>query len=205
MSSMFEPDQKRRKVLNDIHLTTDLDLGKMPEDDDDVTEPMSYKELVDVKYKECYACENMHARSLEENENYRRMMELYTENSANICKDAIFKKIHEFYNLIIVPDLKDIHDEGDPPIMNWTLESIREHFEAHTNYPTDEILFQSRLKKAIRNKLAENLIEKKNNGTLKFNHKNLDIMMKLDKMIIDLMKTKKDINSMVGYSKELDY
>lgn len=202
--SFFEPDSKRRKLLNDISLT-DTSLGDAGDDDDEKLEPLTCKEIIDTEYKECYACENMHASSLEENENYRFMMRLYTENSANVCKDAIYNKIHRFYNEIIVPDLEEIRKEGDPPIMDWTVDSIREHFEYHTNYPTDEILYQSRMNRAFRNKLANNIIEKRSDGTMKFNVKNLDILIKLDKMIIDLMKTKKDINTMVGYSKELDY
>lgn len=202
--SFFEPDSKRRKLLNDISMT-DAALDNDSDGDDEKLEPLTCKEIIDTEYKECYACENMHANSLEENENYRFMMRLYTENSANICKDAIYNKIHQFYKDIIVPDLEEIRKEGSPPVMDWTIDSIREHFEYHTNYPTDEILYQCRVNRAFRNKLANNIIEKRTDGTMKFNVKNLDILIKLDKMIIELMKTKKDINTMVGYSKELDY
>jgi len=202
--SFFEPDSKRRKLLNDISLTDDT-LGQLTDDIEEKLEPMSYKDVIDTKYKECYACEHMHATALEENENYKKMTLMYTENAANICKDAIYDAIYKFYNNIIVKDLLENLEEGDPPIKEWSKESIREHFEYHTNYPTDEILFQSRLKKAFRNKLADNIVHVRSDGTMKFDLKGLDILLKLDKMILDLLKTKKDINTMVGYSKELDY
>jgi hypothetical protein len=207
--SFFEPDSKRRKLLNDISLT-DNTLGQIHDDDDDEEgkeklETLTYKDVLDTEYKQCYACEHLHSSSLEENENYRFMMRLYTENSSNVCKNAIYINIHKFYNDIIVPDLKEVRLKDDPPIMDWTVDSIREHFECHTNYPTDEIIFQIRMNKALRNKLANNIVERRHNGTMRFNIKNMDILMRLDKMIIELMKTKKDINSMVGYSKELDY
>jgi hypothetical protein len=123
--SFFEPDSKRRKLLNDISLT-DNTLGNMHDDDgEEKLEPLSYKDVIDTGYKSCYACEHMHATALEENENYRKMMLMYTENSANICKDAIFESIHRFYNEVIVPDLEEQFEEGDDPVPKWTKESIR--------------------------------------------------------------------------------
>lgn len=202
--SFFEPDSKRRKLLHDISLTDEV-LGQPSDENDEKLEPMSYKDVIDTDYKECYACEHLHATALEENENYRKMMLMYTENAANICKDAIYESIHKFYQNVVVKDLEEQFEEGDPPIKDWTKESIREHFEYHTNYPTDEILFQSRLNKALRNKLADNIVKVRSDGTMQFDLKSLDLLIKLDKMILELLKTKKDINTMVGYSKDLDY
>jgi hypothetical protein len=210
-NSFFEPNNKHRRVLDDITLT-DTSLGGV---DDEKTEPMSRAELLDIGYKGCFACDNMHAKAIEENENYSYLMKLYTANSANICKDSIYTKIFEYFQNTIVPDLIEIREHvnkhGDDaqlaglPTTEWSLDSIKEHFDIHTSYPTDEILFQMRLKKATRNKLSDNIVEKRPDGTLKFNHKNLDAVMKLDKAILDLMKTRKDINTMAGYSRELDY
>lgn len=214
------PDNKRRRLLDSLDLT-DTGLGVPREDksddggDDSKRQPMGYEELVDLEYTECFACENVHAKAIEQNENYNFMMKLYTTNSANVCKDAIFKKIHEFFKEHIVPDIVDIRNTmqeqgdlqglNDLPVPEWPVESIKAHFETHTNYPTDELLFQIRLKKCIRNKLSNNLIDKKEDGTLSFNHKNLEAMNKIDAAIIALMRTKKDINTMAGFSRELDY
>lgn len=212
----FEPDCKRRKLVNSINLTnTNLGVAEDDVDVDEKTEPMGYDELVDVQYKDCFACEHMHAKAIENNESYGCLMKLYTTNSANICKDAIYKKIHTFFHENIVPDLVEIRKEMtrecdteglvDLPPPEWSVESIKEHFETHTNYPTDELLFQVRVQKAIRNKLSNNIVEKRVDGTLKFNHKNLDAFNKIEKAIVEIMKTKKDISGMVGYSRELDY
>lgn len=214
--SYFEPDNKRRRLLEDLKLT-DTGLGQQGEEEEEEpkSEPMGYDELMDIKYKSCFACEHMHAKAIEANETYAALLRLYTENSANIVKDAIYKKIYEFFQEHIVKDLVEVRKQmiengdedelSDFPVPEWSIEGIKEHFECHTNYPTDEILFQIRLKRAVRNKLANNIIEKKPDGTLTFNHKNLDALGKFDKAITDLMKSKKDISSCVGYNATLDY
>lgn len=217
-SSFFEPDPKRRKVIDSLELT-DQELGTEKEEK---LEPMNYDELMELQHKRCFACDYIHAKALEQNEDYAYMMMLYTQNSANICKDAIYKNIHRHFKTFIVPGIKEAMDdlkkehEGDPDTLKreleqlpeyleWPVETIKEHFEMHTNYPTDEILFQIRLKRAVRRKLSDNLMEKREDGTIKFNHKNLDAMMKMEKSIVELFKTKKDINTMVGFEPTLDY
>jgi hypothetical protein len=212
MDPFFEPDNKRRRLIDGINLT---DVGMGVCDEDDTMEPMSYDELVDVKYKECFACEHMHAKAIENNENYSCLMKLYTTNSANIAKDAIYKKIHTYFNEHIAPDLIELRETmiteddtdglADIPTPEWCVDSIKAHFESHTNYPSDELLFELRLKKSLRNKLTGCLVDKRADGSLSFNLKNIDMVNKLDTSIIALMKTKKDINGMLGYSRELDY
>lgn len=207
MSNFFAPDNKRRKILDELDLN-----GPVEEEFDDSPDPMSYDELMDVKYTKCFACDNLHVKAIENNENYAYMMKLYTENSSAICKDAIYKNIHTYFHQNIVPDLLEVkkimEEQGQTeniPDTEWSLACIKEHFESHTNFPTDEILFQIRLKKALRNKLSNNLVNKNKDGTLTFNHKNIDIYMKLEKGIVELMRQKKDINTMVGFSPELNY
>lgn len=211
--SFFEPDNKRRRLLDDIELT-DTNLGTS-EGESEKTVPMTYDEIVDVNYKNCFICENVHAAAIQKNENYAYMMSLYTKNSANICKDSIYKQIYDFFQEYIVAEIKEMRkemeEEGDleglaeTPIPEWSLEGVKEHFELHTNYPSDELIFQVRLRKALRRKMMDSLLEKKEDGTVKINHKTIDTLQKLEKSIIDILKSKKDISTMVGYSNELDY
>lgn len=211
--SFFEPDSKRRKLLDDLQLT-DHGLGTT-DDANSKNIPMSYTDIMNVKYKSCFACENIHAKSIETNENYAGLMKLYTQNSANVCKDALYKKIYEYFQEHIVGDIvavrRQMIEKGDIdeldsfPIPEWSIQGVREHFDVHTNYPSDELIFQTRLKRSVRNEVANNLIECRPDGTKSFNHKNMDIFIKLNKGIVELMKSKQDISKMTGYSPELDY
>ena len=213
--SFFEPDNKRRRLLDNIELT-DTSLGQQPDNDDDEKfEPIKYDELVDVNFKKCFICENVHAAAIQNNESYAYMMSLYTKNAANICKDSIYQQIYDYFQEYIVKEVEEMRaemeKEGDieglaeTPVPEWSLEGVKEHFEFHTNYPSDELIFQVRLRKALRRKMVDSLIEKKEDGTVKINHKTIDTLQKLEKSIIDIMKAKKDINTMVGYCNVLDY
>tara|TARA_B100000508_G_scaffold110949_1_gene89148 strand:+ start:367 stop:1005 length:639 start_codon:yes stop_codon:yes gene_type:complete len=211
--SFFEPDNKRRRLLDSINLT-DTSLGQT-DDDVEKTTPMKYDEIMDVQYKKCFICENVHAAAIQKNETYAYMMSLYTKNAANICKDSIYQQIYDYFQEYIVAEIKEMRKEmeeqgdveglAETPIPEWSLEGVKEHFEYHTNYPTDELIFQVRLHKALRRNMMNSLLEKKDDGTVKINHKTIDTLQKLEKSIIDIMKAKKDINTMAGYSPELDY
>lgn len=213
---MVEPDAKRQRILDDIMLT-DTGLGINEEDQNDETEPMSYEELIDVGYTDCYACKHMNVESLNDNEKYLYLMKLYTQNASAITRDAIYKKIKQYFDEYIKADLIKIEKaklefEGKPippedkiKTEDWTLECIREHFERHTNFPTDEVITQLRIKRALRSRLSNNLIEVTREGKQKFNVNNIKLLVTLDKEIQALLKLKKDISTMVGYNATLDY
>lgn len=210
--SFFEPENKRRRLLDSLDLT---DSSSNCGDSGEKKTPIKYDELVDVNYKNCFICENVHAAAIQNNESYAYMMSLYTKNAANICKDSIYKQIYDYFNEYIVKEIKQIRkemeEEGDTqglaetPIPEWSLEGVKEHFEFHTNYPSDELIFQIRLRKSLRRKIMDSLLEKNSDGSININHKSIDTLQKLEKSIIDIMKSKKDINTMSGYSPELDY
>jgi hypothetical protein len=159
---MNEPDAKRQRILDDIMLT-DSNLGIDQEEEVvDDSEPMSYEELIDVGYVDCYACKHMNVEALNDNEKYLYLMKLYTQNASTITRDAIYKKIKKYFDEYIKTDLVliekaklEIEGKNIPPDDNiktedWTLDCIKEHFERHTNFPTDEIITQLRIKRAPR-------------------------------------------------------
>lgn len=214
---MNEPDAKRQRLLDDI-LLTDRNLGlELDNDDTEVTEPMSYDELIDLGYEDCYACEHMNIEALNQNENYLYLMKLYTQNAATITRDAIFKKIKEYFDSYIKSDLitiekakleiegKPIPPDNELNVKDWSLECIKKHFDHHTSFPTDEIITQLRIKRALRARLTNNLVEITKDGKQKFNGNNIKLVISLDKEIQVLLKLKKDISSMVGYNATLDF
>lgn len=176
-----------------------------PSEDQDFATRMTYEQLVDVGFKDCYACECMNVEAIAENENYLYMMKLYTQNASTICKDAIFKKVKHFFDTVVKPDLESLRGPDDPPVRDWSLWCIKEHFTKHTHFPTDEILTQIRIKRALRAKLSDNLVETMPNGKLRFNSNNIKHVIALDKEIVSLLRAKNDISTMVGYCEILDF
>lgn len=201
-----EKDNKKRKKKKKMSNTLLFGNGNDDEDDDmfeheEENQPMSCEELTDVGYRDCYACKYMNVEAIGENENFLYMMKLYTQNASTICKDAIFEKIKAYFDKYVKPDLVEIERGGGPPAENWSIQCIKEHFLKHTNFPTDEILIQLRIKRALRTKLADNLVEVDPNGKLVFNNNNIKNVALLDKDILNLLKLQKDISSMVGYNR----
>lgn len=193
----LSPAQKRQRMLDDIVLANDE-----VTEEEDTAEPMTYEELVDVQYTSCFACEYINQDAMRDNDNYLAMMRLYTQNAGSICSDAIFVQIKRFFDEVIKPDLDEVYRDKK---IDWSLKCIREHFLLHTSMPTDEILTQIRIKRALRTKLANNLVEKLADGRLRFNNHNIKHMLALDKEILVLLKSRKDIASMCGYNEVLDY
>lgn len=191
MSDFFEHSDKKRKLLDELNLDS---LGG-DTSEDKPTEYIDVDEITEIKYHNCFACKYINNETLAENDTYRAMMKLYTNNSTSISLDAIFRLIKEFYDNEIKPCTG----------VEWSLEAIKEHFTKHTNYPTDEILRQITIKRALRNSLANNSIEKLVDGSLKFNLNNIKLVVTLDKELITLYKLKKDIANMIGYSESLNY
>jgi hypothetical protein len=212
---MSEPDAKRQRILDDIILT-DQNLG-LDEDQPDESEPMSYEELINVGYSDCYACKYMNVENIIKNEKYLKLMKLYTDNASTITRDAIFNKVKEFFDKYIKSDLieiekakleiqgKDIPPDNQIKTEDWTIECIREHFDRHTNFPTDEIITQLRIKRALRTRLSNNLIEVKSDGKQVFNHNNIKLLVTIEKEIQALLRLKKEIPNMVGYNHTLDF
>lgn len=212
---MNEPDAKRQRILDDIMLT-DTSLG-MENDDNDEGEPMSYEDLIDIGYSDCYACKHLNVESLNENEKYLYLMKLYTNNASTITRDAIYRKIKDYFDEYIKSDLVliekaklEIEGKPIPPddqikTEDWSLNCIKEHFERHTSFPTDEILTQLRIKRALRARLSNNLVEVTKEGKQKFISNNIKLLVTLDKEIQVLLKLKKDISTMVGYNATLDF
>jgi hypothetical protein len=211
MSDFFEPDSKKRKLLDDLALTnTEGSLlgveADLPDDHEDTAEPMSYEELIDTSYKSCYACRHMNTEALQENKDYLYMMKLYTQNASSICKDGIYDLIKDHFEKHVKPYTGVTNTEtGEIEYADWTIDCIREHFKCHTAFPTDEVINEIAIKKALRNKLVGNLVSKKKDGTLIFNNNNIKTLIALDKEIMALYKSKKDIPNMIGYNEVLNY
>lgn len=214
---MNPPDAKRQRILDDIMLT-DQNLGiGLDEDTADESKPMSYEELINIGYNDCYACKFMNVESLMKNEKYLYLMKLYTQNASTITRDAIFKKIKEYFDTYIKADLieiektkleiqgKPIPPDNEIKVADWTLDCIREHFDSHTNFPTDEIIHQLRIKRALRNRLSNNLVDVTEEGKQKFNQNNIKLLITIEKEIQALLKLKREIPSMVGYCNQLDF
>jgi hypothetical protein len=192
--SFLDEASKKRRLEDEFHGPA----FNMDNDDDDNTYPSEYigvDELTTVQHKACFACKYINNDSLLEDETYRALMRLYTENSSNIELDATFELVKEFYDSEIKPVLQ----------MDWPLHVIKEHFTRHTNYPTDEILRQIQIKKALREHMINNVVEKCPNGNTKYDLSVMKQITSLEKDILTLLKLKKDIPTMVGYSEILNY
>lgn len=211
----MEPDAKRQRILDDIILT-DPNLG-LDEDQAEESEPMSYEELINVGYTDCYACKHMNVENIIKNEKYLKLMKLYTDNASTITRDAIFKKVKEYFDKFIKEDLimiekaklelqgKPIPPDDKIKTEDWTLECIKEHFDRHTSFPTDEIITQLRIKRALRSRLSNNLIETSSDGKQKFNQNNIKLLITIEKEIQTLLKIKKELPVMIGYNAMLDF
>jgi len=89
--------------------------------------------------------------------------------------------------------------------VTWSLDSIRQHFTIHSQYPTDEILTQIQLKRAIRNHLVNNIISVGPDNKMTFDNENMKMLQTIDKDIIQLMKLKNETSHMIGFSDQLDF
>ena len=133
-------------------------------------------------------------------------MKLYTENVGMVSKKAIYKMIKDYFDDHCRDQLNENGDALDPgpDTKNWTLESITEHFEHHTKFPTDEINKQLVMLKKLRDLSMASVIMRK--GTeIKVNNKNVAGSLSIMKEIRELMQLKSKINGMIGYSEVLDF
>ena len=191
-------EAKRQKLLSDLVLTSEAmqeDTSGVYVDDDTNFKCLTYNDLKAPKYdSECYGCKYINTTSLAENEDYLYLMKLYTENTGSSSREAIFRNIKDFFD-------KYCSEYSD---MDWSLESIREHFDNHTCFPTDELNKQITLNKKMRDFILSSVIYKKGDE-IKVNNKNIKDVISIQREIRELLLLKSKINSMVGYNETLDY
>lgn len=166
--------------------------------EDDVMVPITFDEMTKVNHSDCWACHNVTPAAVRENKHIFNLVRLYTDNSTSICKDAIYSLVKEYYDTQIKPKTQNK--------VEWSLESIREHFMRHTRYPTDEIIRQIDMAEGIRTYLMDNLAQQnKTDGQIKFNHQNVKMLISINKELRILRNMKQEIPQMIGYDATLDY
>ena len=67
------------------------------------------------------------------------------------------------------------------------------------------LIMQIKSKQALRSKLSDHLVEILPDDKLRFNNVNIKHVLSIDKEILNLLKLKKDISSMIGYNAGLDF
>ena len=192
---MDDSSNKRQRLLDDIMLSEPINPdGFTPECPKMI--PVTFDEMTKVNHPKCYACTHITPASLRENKYHFNLLKLYTDNSTSICKDAIYALIKEYYD-------KEIKPNTD---IEWHLAAIKEHFQSHTMYPTDEILRQINITQGVRSFLMDNLMERSENGdTVKFQMNNLKMLISLNKELRTLRLLKNDVPGMIGYDQQLNY
>lgn len=166
--------------------------------------PVPIDTVVSIQHVECFGCLHINTKSIESNESYRNMMKLYAENSFIMSRESLFRLVKEFFDTVIKPELEEIADEGDGAPPAWSLDCIREHFNRHTRFPTDEICKQIQSKRGLRDVLADLIVEKQADGAYQINHNNLKAHSQIEKDIIALYKQLAERNKLGGYSGALD-
>lgn len=193
-----DSSEKRMRILQDIldtNIAMDEEKSVNGDDEELDYKPIRYEELRQDEYSEdCYGCTHMNNDAIQENEKYYYMMKLYTENVSTSSKEAIFRMIKDYY------DEYCKEDTGE----DWTIESIREHFDKHTNFPTDELNKQIAINKKIRD-ITLSCIMWKRGEDVKLMNKNLRDLLALNKDTRELMMLKGRINTMTGYCEKLNY
>jgi len=194
------PISKKQRLLHSL-----LNASPANDVDDDHDQDQAYDgkffnvtfdEMSKVKYTDCYACSHITALSLKENRYHFQLMKLYTENSSSICKDAIFNLVKEYYDTQLFPKTEIV----------WTKEAIAEHFNTHTNFPTDEVLMQIAINESVRKYLMNNLIERSQDGERhKFQMNNLKMLISINKELRILRNSKNELPNQVGYDSTLNY
>lgn len=187
---------KRQRLLEELVLTNEAMPTTGYDDDEDNFRSVKYDELQKGDYsEECYACRHINNASMNENENYLYLMKLYTENIGSVSKESVYRMIKEYFD-------KYCYDEDDGE--TWTVDSIREHFDKHTSFPTDELNKQISFSKKLRDMILSSAIYKKGDE-IKVHNKNIKDILSIQKDIRELLLMKGKINTMVGYNEILDY
>ena len=188
---------KRRRLLGELVFNQN---GDDEEDvDDGVFRPVDYDEIVNQEYEDCYACNHINKGSLRDNEVFRDMIRMYTDNAASTMREASYRQIKEKFDA----ECRQYSD------CDWTLDQIREHFQKHTQYPTDEVLNQLRIAKNLRDKHLKTLLSKRKNAEgkeeIQSHANNMKLLLSIHKEIRDLMLSVEHIPKMVGYDTTLNF
>lgn len=166
--------------------------------------PVPIDNVVAIEHVECFGCLHINTKSIESNETYRNMMKLYAENSFIMSRESLFRLVKEFFDTVIRPELVELAGDEEAPAPTWSLACIREHFNRHTRFPTDEICKQIQSKRGLRDVLADLIVEKLADGAYQINHNNLKAHSQIEKDIIALYKQLAERNKLGGYSGALD-
>jgi hypothetical protein len=159
---------------------------------------MSRADITTIEVHNCFACEYINSNTLRENNVFFKMIKLYTDNAANICKPAIYRMIKTYF---------DQHVKNNVNNYEWSLQSIEQHFTTHTMYPTDEILTQLSITTGLRNHIANNLGMRKSpdDTEVQFQDTNIKHLLNLNKELRILRTLRNDIPNMVGYDEVLHF
>lgn len=201
------PSAERDSLLDSLNLNAlpagDL-FGDGPGDEDANMARMSYEDLMEVKHKNCFGCQRINQESLKENEYYLSMMKLYRDNCGNTCSDSVYRLVKEYFDEEIKPIL-DV-DETDTGIKEWPLEVIREHFQRHTKYATDEVLRQINITTALRDHMMNFLVQVDSGGEkARYDVNYIKVMITLNQEIRKLRTMRKDLPNMIGFDNVLNH
>ena len=199
--------ENRDSLLESLNLNAlpagDL-FGDGPGDDDGNMARMSYEDLVEVKHKNCFGCQRINQESMKENEYYLNMMKLYRDNCSNTCGESVYRLVKEYFDEEIKPILEA--DETDNGIKDWPLEVIREHFQRHTNYATDEVIRQINITTALRDHMMNFLVQVDSGGEkAKYDVNYIKVMITLNQEIRKLRSMRKDLPNMIGFDNVLNH
>ena len=168
-------------------------------------EPVPLDNIMANRHENCFACLYVNKRSMEKNESYMNMMLMYKDNAFMMAPEALYNLIKTYFDETIKPEMEEAYRGSDAVVPDWSLECIREHFTRHTRFPTDELRKQLRSKKAIRDTLNDMIVEMSSAGDRKVRVDYLKELLKLEKEIVALLKSKECISTMLGYSETLNY
>jgi len=167
-------------------------------------DPVPLDNIMANRHVDCFACLYVNKRSMEQNESYMNMMLMYKDNAFMMAPEALYNLIKSYFDETVRPEMQEaLGASADVP--DWSLECIREHFTRHTRFPTDELRKQLRSKKAIRDTLNDMIVEMSSTGDKKVRVDYLKELLKLEKEIVALLKSKECISTMLGYSETLNY
>ncbi len=161
--------------------------------------PIMGSELTTSRHKTgCFACMFINSQSLRNNQKFLLMMKMYTQNSSSCSRDSLYVNLEKFYNTHVRPDV--------PGKIQWTVECIKEHFTEHTRYPTDEILTQLDTMRGILRILNDTVAsERQADRTRMIDERNVKMLVSIQREIQNLLKSKREISTMIGYCEVLNY
>lgn len=172
------------------------------EHDENAMETLSFDDLMKVQHSSCFACQRINQNTLRDNEYYYKMLQLYKDNATGTCLETVYIMVKDYFDTQIKPILDE--DEDDDGLKEWPLEVIREHFQRHTLYATDEIIRQINVTTALRDHLMNNLV-KVNSNSAKYDVKYIQTLINLNQEIRKLRSMKSEIPAWFGFDNTLNY